>query len=536
MHRLDAVIVGAGFAGLYMLHKCREIGLSCRVIEAGESVGGTWYWNRYPGARCDVESFSYSYSFSPEIQQEWSWSHRYARQPEILAYANFVADRLDLRRDISFGTRVVRAAYDEVARRWRIDTDKAGPFDASFLIMATGCLSVPKSPDLPGLGNFKGDVLHTAKWPANGYDFTGKRVGIVGTGSSGVQSIPIIAREAGHLTVFQRTPNFSIPAWNGPVPEERQRAVKADYARLRRKSRESYAGDYADEYYLSILDMTPEQRADAFAKRWQEGGFNYQYAFRDLMDSEEANELAAEFVRNKIRAVVKDPDTAEKLCPKDHPIGAKRLCVDTEYYETFNRPNVSLVDIKADPITGFTSDALVTRDHTYPLDTLVLATGFDAMTGALTAVDIRGRGGRCLKDSWREGAGAYLGLAIAGFPNLFVITGPGSPSVLANVILAIEQHVEWLGRLFAHARLNGITEIEADAGAQEQWMAEVSASADKTLYPRANSWYVGANVPGKPRVFMPYVNGFSAYERACEQIAAEGYRGFHLKHVREAAA
>lgn len=532
----DAIIVGAGFAGLYMLHKLRTLGFNCRIVEAGAGVGGTWYWNRYPGARCDVESFSYSYSFSEEIEQEWSWSHRYAFQPEILAYANFVADRLGLRRDISFDTQVTGAAYDERRHQWLISTDRCGDMRARYLILATGCLSVPKVPDLPGLEAFKGDVLHTAKWPADGYDFTGKRVGIIGTGSSGVQAIPIIASEARHLTVFQRTPNFSIPAWNTTVSPEKQKEMKASYSALRSKARSSYAGDYADEYYLSILGMTPEQREAAFETCWQEGGFNYQYAFRDLMDNADANALAADFVRRKIRATVKDPETAERLCPKDHPLGTKRLCVDTGYYETYNRPNVSLVDVKADPITGFTADRVLTRRHSYEIDALVLATGFDAMTGALTAIDLRGRNRVPLSAAWRDGAGAYLGIAIAGFPNLFAITGPGSPSVLANVVLAIEQHVEWLSELLVHARANGILEIEADRDAQERWMAEIGASAGRTLYPHANSWYVGANVPGKPRVFMPYLDGFNMYEAQCQQIAAQGYPGFHLVRERETAA
>ncbi len=536
MVEYDAVVVGAGFAGLYMLHKLRSLGLSCRVIEAGAEVGGTWYWNRYPGARCDVESFSYSYSFSEEIEQAWTWSHRYAMQPEILAYAKFVADRLDLRRDISFGTRVETASYDEARCRWRVSTDREGEIDAQYLVMATGCLSVPKVPDLPGLADFKGKVLHTADWPREGHDFSGSRVGIIGTGSSGVQAIPVIAGQAMHLTVFQRTPNFSIPAWNGPLPDEQRKAMKANYRALRQKARNSYAGDYADEYYLTIRDLTPEQREQAFEACWREGGFNYQYAFRDLMEDAGANEMAADFVRRKIRSIVKDPVTAEALCPKDHPIGSKRLCVDTYYYETFNRSNVSLVDLKADPITGFTADGLRTRTATHRFDTLVLATGFDAMTGALTAIDIRGRNGASLRQAWKDGAGAYLGIAVAGFPNMFVITGPGSPSVLANVILAIEQHVEWLGGLLVQARAGGIAEIEADRKAQDDWMAGVRDSADRTLYPRANSWYVGANVPGKPRVFMPYVDGFSVYEARCKAVAAEGYPGFHLRRDAEAAA
>jgi cyclohexanone monooxygenase len=519
-----------------MLHKLRSLGFSCRVIEAGANVGGTWYWNRYPGARCDVESFSYSYSFSEEIEQEWSWSHRYALQPEILAYANFVADRLDLRRDITFSTRATSAIYDERHHHWLISTSESDELKARYLILATGCLSVPKVPDLPGLDTFKGEVLHTAKWPVGGYDFAGKCVGVVGTGSSGVQAIPIIANEAKHLTVFQRTPNYSIPAWNAPVSLKKQEEMKVKYRDLRHKARNSYAGDFADEYYLSILEMTPEQREAAFETCWQLGGFNYQYAFKDLMDNAGANKLAADFVRSKIRAAVKDPETAERLCPKDHPLGTKRLCVDSDYYETYNRPNVSLVDVKADPITGFASDRVLTRHHSYKIDTLVLATGFDAMTGALTAIDIHGRGGISLTSAWRDGAGAYLGIAIAGFPNLFAITGPGSPSVLANVVLAIEQHVEWLSDLLSFARANGAVEIEADRSAEERWMAEVGASAGRTLYPQANSWYVGANVPGKPRVFMPYVDGFNMYEARCKQVAAEGYSGFHLFREKQTAA
>ena len=526
--RHDVLIVGAGFAGLYMLHKCRQIGLTALVVEAGPEVGGTWYWNRYPGARCDVESFSYSYSFSEELQQEWSWSHRYATQPEILRYANHVADRFDLRKDIRFGTRVTRAAFDETQVQWTITTDQGGELQARYLVMATGCLSVPKIPDIPGLADFRGDVLHTAKWPKGGYDFSGKRAGVIGTGSSGIQSIPQIARTAAHLTVFQRSANFSIPAWNHPISAEQDREMKKNYPALRKKARNSYAGDYADEYYACIMDLTPEEREAQFETRWREGGFNFQYAFRDIMENEEANALAAEFVHNRIRATVRDPVTAEALCPKDHPLGAKRLCVDTDYYETYNLPNVSLVDIKRDPVIGFTPHALKTRSREHHLDTLVLATGFDAMTGALTAIDIRGRGGQSLNSCWRDGPGAYLGIAIAGFPNLFIITGPGSPSVLANVVLAIEQHVEWLSGLLAHAKARDITMIEADATAQARWVEQVSASAERTLYVKANSWYVGANVPGKPRIFMPYVDGFSVYEGIANRIAAAGYEGFHL--------
>ncbi|MFZ5790188.1 MAG: flavin-containing monooxygenase [Pseudomonadota bacterium] len=528
MEQQDVLIVGAGFAGMYMLHRLRGLGLTAKVVEAGSGVGGTWYWNRYPGARCDVESMSYSYSFSDELQQEWVWPHRYAAQPDILRYANHVADRFDLRKDIVFDTRILTARFDEGGNRWLVDTDKGGRLRARYLVMATGCLSVPKIPDLPELQNFAGRVLHTASWPREGVDFSGKSVGIIGTGSSGVQSIPIIAQQARHLTVFQRTANFSIPAWNAPLPPEQEAAMKRNYGALREKSRNSYAGDYADEYYLSILKLTPEEREVQFEERWREGGFNFQYAFADLMLSEEANELAAEFVRRKIRATVRDPRAAEMLCPKDHPLGTKRLCVDTNYYETFNRENVSLVDIKSDPIVAMTPDGLRTRNAQYRFDILVLATGFDAMTGALTGIDIRGRNGISLKEQWRHGAEAYLGLAVAGFPNMFVVTGPGSPSVLANMILACEQHVEWIGDLLEHAKEQGIDRIEADPRAQSEWAREVTASADRTLYPKANSWYMGANVPGKPRVFMPYVDGFNVYSEVCGKIAATGYEGFRL--------
>jgi cyclohexanone monooxygenase len=528
MQDRDVIVVGAGFAGMYMLHKIRQLGMSVTVIERGSGVGGTWYWNRYPGARCDVESMSYSYSFSEELQQEWVWPHRYATQPDILRYANHVADRFDLRRDILFDTTVTKAEYDEAEKRWTVRSDDGKTYRARYLIMATGCLSVPKVPDLPGLDQFAGPALHTAHWPHEGVNFSGDTVGIIGTGSSGIQSIPLIAKQARHLTVFQRTANYSIPAWNGPVPAEREADMKRHYGALRRKSRASYAGDYADEYVVSILDLSPEERELQFERRWQEGGFNYQYAFADLMVSEEANELAAEFVRGKIRATVKDPKVAEILCPKDHPFGSKRLCVDSDYFETYNRDNVSLIDIKADPIVEITRSGLRTRQGDHRFDTLVLATGFDAMTGAVTRIDIRGRGGVALKDQWQDGPQAFLGVAISEFPNMFVITGPGSPSVLANMVLACEQHVEWIAKLMEHAEKHRLTEVEADRQAQEEWARGVTESADKTLYVKASSWYLGANVPGKARVFMPYVDGFQVYSRTCEEIASKGYPGFHL--------
>ncbi len=527
--KVDVLIVGAGFAGLYAIHRMRDLGLSSCTIEAGEDVGGTWYWNRYPGARCDVQSMSYSYSFSEELQQEWNWQHRYATQPEILEYATHVADKFDLRRDIIFGTRVTAATFDEATSNWSITTDSDTTFSAHYLIMATGCLSVPNIPDIPGIDTYAGDVYHTANWPESGVDFTGRTVGVIGTGSSAIQSIPLIAKEAKHLTVFQRTANFSIPAWNGPIPVKQKQEMKGKYAALREKSRNSYAGDFADEYVVAVLDLSPEQREVEFEKRWQQGGFNCQYAFSDVMESEEANEHASEFVRRKIREKVHDPEVAELLCPKAHPFGSKRLCVDTDYYETFNRANVTLVDIKSAPIESFTADGLHTQNAPYSFDALVLATGFDAMTGALLKINITGRNGHTLRQVWAGGAKAYLGLAVADFPNMFIVTGPGSPSVLANMVLACEQHVEWIADIIKYAQTQGITEIAADKVAQETWSAYVTESADKTLYPHANSWYLGANMPGKPRVFLPYVSGFKAYCDQCEDVANSGYKGFHFR-------
>lgn len=526
---VDVLVVGAGFAGLYAIHRFRSLGFVCCAIEAGDGVGGTWYWNRYPGARCDVESMSYSYSFSDELQQEWTWSHRYAMQPEILRYINHVADKFDLRRDIIFGNRVTSATFDSVKSKWLVATDKGSRFLARYLFMATGCLSVPNMPDLPGLGSFAGRVYHTARWPEDGVDFAGRNIAVIGTGSSGIQLIPLIAREAGHLTVFQRTANFSIPAWNVPVPAQTAQEMKRDYGALRRKARLSLSGDFSEECVASLDDLTPEQREVELEKRWRQGGFNYQYAFTDVMESETANAYAAEFVRRKIRSVVRDPRVAEILSPKDHPFGAKRLCVDTDYYETFNRENVTLVDIAADPIKSFTVTGLLTQNAAYEFDEVILATGFDAITGALLRIDITGRADRKLRPAWSNGAKAYLGVAIAGFPNLFVVTGPGSPSVFANMVLGGEQHVEWISEFIHYAHRNGIVEIEAEDEAQEAWAAAVSESAHRTLYPRANSWYLGANIPGKPRVFLPYVDGFRAYCERCEEIAKLGYNGFRLR-------
>ena len=525
---LHAVVVGAGFAGLYMLHRLRGLGLSARLFEAGDGVGGTWYWNRYPGARCDVESMDYSYSFSDELQQEWKWSERYASQPEILTYINHVADRFDLQRDIQLSTRVTAAVFDEEARRWTVTTDRGDRVSARFCIMATGCLSTAQLPTLPGRESFKGKTYHTGRWPHEGVDFTGQRVGVIGTGSSAIQAIPIIAAQAAHLFVFQRTPNFSAPARNAPLDPEYEREVKAGYADFRRQARESRVGFVVERSEASALAVTDAERRREYEKRWSRGGLGFTATYVDLLTNKEANDTAADFVREKIRAVVRDAKVAELLAPKDYPVGTKRMCVDTGYYETFNRDNVTLVDIRRTPIEAIAPDGLYTRETAYALDSIVFATGFDAMTGALLAIDIRGRGGRPLSDAWAEGPRTYLGLAVAGFPNLFAITGPGSPSVLSNMIVSIEQHVDWIAECMERMSARGQQTIEATAAAQDAWVAHVNEIGHATLYPRANSWYMGANVPGKPRVFMPYIGGVGAYRQICDGVAARGYEGFTL--------
>ncbi|HEX4183408.1 MAG TPA: NAD(P)/FAD-dependent oxidoreductase [Caulobacteraceae bacterium] len=526
---LDAVIVGAGFSGLYMLHRLRGLGLAARVFEAGDGVGGTWYWNRYPGARVDVESQEYCYSFSEELADEWRWSERYASQPELLSYLNHVADRFDLRRDIQFDTTVVSAVFDEAANLWTVRTDKGDSVRTRFCIMATGCLSAPKKPDVPGAERFKGESHHTGRWPHAGVDFTGRVVGVIGTGSSAIQSIPQIAGQAEHVYVFQRTPNFSVPAHNRPADPAVVQDWKENRAHYRQQARDSGFGILMVALNeQAALDVSPEERNSVYEARWACGGFSLLGAFSDLIENQAANDTAAEFVRDKIRAIVKDPVVAEKLAPKSYPIATKRICVDIGYYETFNRPNVTLVDLKDEPIETLMEDGLKTSNAEYRLDAIVYAIGFDAMTGALGKIDIRGRGGAALGDRWTHGPRTYLGLMIAGFPNLFIVTGPGSPSVLANMAVAIEQHVEWISDCIGWLRDRQMGAIEASAEAQDAWVEHVNEVADATLFPLANSWYIGANVPGKPRVFMPYIGGFATYRQTCEDVAAKGYEGFHL--------
>ena len=526
----DAVIVGAGFAGLYMLYRLRGLGLSVRVLEAASGVGGTWYWNRYPGARCDVESVQYSYQFSDALQQEWEWTERYATQPEILRYANHVADRFDLRKDIDFNTRVTVAAFDEAAHRWNIETEDGRRLSAKFCIMATGCLSSANTPTFEGLETFKGTVYHTGRWPHTEVDFTGKRVAVIGTGSSAIQAIPVIAEQAKHLFVFQRTPHYTVPARNAPLDPDFRREIKANYAQLRSNAKQMFAGIDFHLNQQSAVEATEDERRREYEARWQHGGVAFMGAFMDLLFNKDSNETAAEFVRSKIRESVRDPALARALSPR-YVIGCKRLCVDTGYYETYNRPNVTLVDLSGTPIEAITPNGVKARGQEYAVDCLVLATGFDAMTGALTRIDIRGTHGQTLREKWAAGPRAYLGLMAAGFPNLFTITGPGSPSVLTNMLPSIEQHVEWITDCLAYLREHDIAQIEPRLEAENDWIVHVNEVAGTNLRSTCSSWYVGANVPGKPRIFMPYIGGFPAYVQKCSEVVAAGYAGFSLTSV-----
>src|SRR3569832_23993 len=525
----DVVVVGAGFAGLFMLHRLRGLGLSAHVFEQGAGVGGTWYWNRYPGARCDVESMQYSFSFSEELQQEWDWSERYASQPEILGYANHVADRFNLRSDISFNTRVERAEFDEASGTWSVTVSNHAPVRAKFVVLATGCLSNARIPDIRGLSDFKGPVYHTGHWPHVRVDFTDKRVGVIGTGSSAIQSIPVIADQAKHLYVFQRTPNFSIPAHNAPLSDEAREAFRKNYPEIRRFAREETRnGIYTELPDRGAFDDGENARRARYEDRWARGGLTFMVAYNNLVLDKGANDTAADFVRSKIAETVKDAETAKKLQPNNHPIGTKRICVDTNYYATFNRPNVTLVDIRAGGIEEILPDGVRASGRDYEVDALVLATGFDAMTGSVAKIDIRGRGGVTLIQKWAVGQKTYLGLMSEGFPNLFIITGPGSPSVLSIMIVSIEQHVDWISDCLAFMHEQNRALIEATAEAEEKWVAHVNEVAEMTLYPQANSWYMGANIPGKPRIFMPYIGGVGAYRRICDEVAAKGYRGFTM--------
>ena len=525
--KLDVVIVGAGFAGMYMLYKLRRLNLKVEIIERASDVGGTWYWNRYPGARCDIESIEYSYSFSEELQQDWVWSNRYSDQSEILSYAGHVADRFNLRKDINFDLSVNSARYDDNSKKWEIITDSNQKFTASFCVMATGTLSSIKDPDFDGLDSFEGDWYLTGKWPHSGVDFTNKKVAIIGTGSSAVQSIPVIAKQAKELKVFQRTPNYSIPAKNRPLTKKEIIRAKSSYSDIRNKARYTRAGISYNQYdEKKLLDLSEEERINELNKRWQIGGQEvFLSGFTDVAVEQEANDLAAEFVRLKIHEIVKDTKTANLLSPKN-TIGCKRLCADTNYFETYNRKNVELLDINVDPITSITKNGISTKEKEFKFDVIIFATGFDAMTGALLSIDITGKDNIKLSEKWIDGPRSYLGLSINGFPNLFTITGPGSPSVLTNMMVAIEQHVEWIYDCIHKLTTSKNNQIEATISAENDWMNHVEDVASNTLRYSCNSWYVGANVPGKKRVFMPYIGGQDIYRNKCKEISNNNYQGF----------
>lgn len=525
---VDVVVVGAGFGGLYALHKFREQGRSVRVFEAAPEVGGTWYFNRYPGARCDVESLDYCYSFSDELQQEWTWTEKYATQTEILDYIKWVADKLHLRSGITFNTRVVSAVFDEDALQWAVTTDTGETVTARFVVMATGPLSSPLTPNIKGLDDFGGEVYHTAHWPHEGVDFTGKRVAVIGTGSSGIQSIPIIAEQASQLYVFQRTPNYSVPAGNRPLSVDEITQAKATYDERRRKSWRSGGGSPHVAHPKMTMEATPDERRDAFEKRWQLGGVLFSKTFADQMIDMEANEEARKFYEEKVRAVIDDPHVADLLIPKDHPIGTKRICTDTNYFQTFNRPNVTLVNVRTTPIESIDATGINTTADHFDVDAIVLATGFDAMTGTLAKIDIIGRNGQKLVEDWADGPRTYLGLGVDGFPNLFLVSGPGAPAVLANMVLHAEAHINWIADALDYLDEHEVDAIEATTDAVDDWVAECNKRADATLFPKANSWYMGANVPGKPRVFMLFIGGFATYLGICADVANAGYKGFSL--------
>lgn len=521
----DVLVVGAGFAGMYAVHAARKAGLSVVCLEAADGIGGTWYFNRYPGCRCDVESVDYSYSFDEDLQNEWQWTERYATQPEILAYLNHVAERFDLGRDIRLNTRVVSARFDEVRSRWQLETEGGAAYEATYVVFATGSLSAPVTPDIPGIDSFAGEIHYTARWPSEKVSFAGKRVAVIGTGSSGIQAVPEIADEVESLTVFQRTANFSVPAFNRPLSEEDQIRIRADYPERRRRSRMSGGGSLHEPHPRNAVECDADEREAALEATWQRGGVLFSKTFPDQFTSVEANDYAREFFERKIRAIVSDQRTVEDLIPRDHPIGTKRICTDSGYYETFNRDHVRLVNLRREPITRVTSSGIETSEESHPLDMIVFATGFDAMTGALTSIDLRGVDGATIHDEWSDGPLTYLGMQVPGLPNLFLVNGPGSPAVLANMVLTSEQQVDWIVELIAECERAGVHQVEARRDAAEKWTERVTALADATLMPRANSWYLGANIEGKKRTFMLFVGGLGAYTEICDNVRRENYEG-----------
>ncbi|HEY4022428.1 MAG TPA: NAD(P)/FAD-dependent oxidoreductase [Pseudonocardiaceae bacterium] len=524
----DVAVIGAGFSGLYALHRLTGMGLRVVCFEAGDGVGGTWYWNRYPGARVDIESMQYSYSFDEGLQQEWSWPEHFSAQPDLEAYANHVADRFGLRDKIRFNTRVDRLRFDEERNRWRIGTEHGDTIAAQYVVAATGSLDAANVPAFPGLDSFRGQWYHTARWPKEGVDLAGKRVGLIGTGSTGIQIAPTVAETAAHLHVFQRTPAFSVPAFNGSLDEDYEREWKASYAERRATMRANPAAIYPNSpQYGLTFDHTAAQRQQILEKAWTgRNGLLFLRTFLDTMVNPEANEVVAEFIRGKIRQTVRDPKVAELLCPTTYPVGAKRICMDNGYYETFNRENVTLVDVREHPITEIVPCGLRTTAAEYDLDVIIFATGFDGVTGSFTNLNITGINGVDLREKWADGPSSYLGFLVAGFPNLFMVHGPGSPGVLAQMITGGEWQIEWIARFIEHMQARKLRGVDTTAGWERQWGAEVNAAADQTLYTRADSWYTGANIPGKPRVFMIYVGGFDRYAQRCTAQVEAGYVGF----------
>ena len=533
---VDVVVVGAGFSGLYLLYRLRKAGFSTRVFERGGDVGGTWYWNRYPGARCDVESLQYSYSFDEQLQQDWHWPEKFSAQPDILAYANYVADRFNLKKDIEFNIEVKASWFDENLKTWKITTNTGEEINAQYFIKATGCISTTQMPNIKGLSDYVGNTFHTGDWPHEEVDFSGQSIAVIGTGSSGIQSIPVLAKQAKKLTVFQRTPNYSIPSQNEPMTKKYERSWKDVYSERRKEMRYSAHGSLKDLNDVPALSVDEDQRQELYTKRWAIGGTGFLGSFNDLLTNADANYTAAEYVRQQIKRVVKDKETAEILCPRSYPIGTKRICIDTGYFETYNRKNVKLVDISKTPIQRLVTDGIIVDDQLYAFDSIIFATGFDAMTGSIFNVDIKGRDGLALKEKWNAGPKTYLGLMSASFPNLFMITGPGSPSVKSNMIMSIEQHVDLVIETLLSMRRKGLSVVEPELEAENKWVDHVQEVANKTLFPQANSWYMGANIPGKPRLFMPYIGGVGAYREICEEIVANNYRGFKFEKSNQAIA
>ena len=534
----DAIVLGAGFGGIQMLHQLREMGMSALALETGSDVGGAWYWNRYPGARCDVESLAYCYSFSPEIDDEWKWSERYAAQPEIRRYMGFVVDRLDLRKDIRFNSKLVRAHYDRDANLWHFETIQGDKYSARFFISSAGPISAPIWPDIPGRETFKGELYHSALWPRDKEpDFTGKRVGLIGTGSSGTQIAPLVAKEAAELTVFVRTPSLYMPAKNRPLTEEdyeRWRRIRDKRRAEMRSFKVVGSGDifYDEDIYLTSTrpgsDFTKEERRAILDRRYEYGGATVPRAFSDVATNKEINDEVTEYLREHVANIVKDPATAEILTPHGVPYGTRRVTVGTDYYETFNRDNVKAIDVKARPISSFTEKGLMVGDEEIELDVIICASGFDALTGALTGIDIRGEDGQSVKDAWSDNCDTYLGFGLAGFPNLLLIGGPGSPSVLVNVLVANDYQIEWIAGLLEHMRSNGLDRIETTPEAQARWSQVVADVVKGTVLAGAKSWYVGANVPGKKTGILAYAGGIAKYIALCDECAANGYEGFVL--------